>query len=37
MAYLVRQSQLRYLGRYSAVIIYESDDASVQGSLGGLI
>lgn len=37
MAYLVRQRQLRYLGRHSAVVIDESYDAGVQGSLSGLI
>jgi hypothetical protein len=37
MAYLVRQCQLRYFGRHSAVVIHKSYDAGVQGSLGGLI
>jgi len=37
MAYLMRQSQLWYLGRYSAVVIHESYDTGVQGSLSGLI
>lgn len=37
MSDLVRQSQLRHLGRYSAVVIHESDDAGVQGPLGGLV
>lgn len=37
MAYLMSQSQLRYLGRHSTVVIHESYDAGVQGSLSRLI
>lgn len=37
MTDLMRQSQLRYLRRYPAVVVYESYNAGIQGSLGGLI
>lgn len=37
MPYLVGQRQLRHFRRHSAVVIDESDDPGVQGSLGGLV
>lgn len=37
MAYLMRQSQLRYFRRYTAVVIHESYDTGIEGSLSGLI
>lgn len=37
MSDLVRQSQLRHFGWHAAVVIHESDDAGVQGPLGGLV
>lgn len=37
MTYLVCQSQLRHLRRHTAVVIHESYDTGVEGSLSGLI
>lgn len=37
MTYLMRQSQLRYFRRYTAIVIHESYDAGIEGSLSGLI
>lgn len=37
MTYLMRQSQLRHFRRHAAVVIHESYDAGIEGSLGGLI
>lgn len=37
MSNLMRQSQLRNLRWYTAVVIYESYDAGIEGSLSGLI
>lgn len=37
MTYLVRQCQLWYLGWYATIVIHESYNTGVQGSLRGLI
>lgn len=37
MTYLMRQSQLRYLRRHTTVVIHESYNAGIEGSLSGLI
>lgn len=37
MTYLMCQSQLRYFRWYTAVVIHESYDAGIEGSLSGLI
>lgn len=37
MTNLMRQSQLRYLRRHTAVVVYESNDAGIEGPLSGLI
>jgi len=37
MTYLMRQSQLRYLRRHTAVVIHECYDTGIEGSLSRLI